>query len=131
MKVRNHYWLSQLVAIVSLLATGAASAACPGDSTYANVKSIVINGFGDGANIYIEVDTSTGSGTDVCTCKDPSTGMLFLLRPENPIGSATKLQIAIAMEAKALNKRIKYYGTGCFYGASSGYASFTQITLEP
>ena len=130
MKVRSRRAVIHLAGVIAMLGASTAFAACPGDSAYATVKSIAVNSPGGGANLYIEVDASTGSNVDVCSCRDANNA-LYMLRPENPLTDGSKLQLAVAMEAKALNKRIKVYQTGCYFGASSGYAGYTQITMEP
>ena len=127
MKTRRTGWLMGLL----LLAVACPGwAACPGDSAFATIKSIVINSPGVSINAFIEIDASAGASVDVCGCKNGS-NQLFLLRPENPVTEGTKMLMALAMEAKALNKRIMYSATGCYSGSGSGFVGFSQIGMEP
>lgn len=120
------------LALASLALVSAAShAACPGTPTsYLPIKQIQFSGGGSTVTSYIEVDASSGAGADPCGCRTAS-NVLYLIRSEATITEAHKLFLALAMEAKALNKRISYNGLSCPSGASSGYVDYSQLTMEP
>lgn len=116
--------------LVLLTLASLSYAACPGSSAYANIQSIQV---GTGGTYYIQLDTSTNTAAvDVCSCRLSGASFLQLYKYETPASDSTKGMIALAMWAKALNKPIGYYSTGCYNNtAGSGYSYFSYIWTQP
>lgn len=127
-----HRLSTQALLFCSLALLSAASyAVCPGSSTtFMPIKSIVMQGTGSTVTSYIEIDASSGAAADPCGCRTASNS-LYLIRSEAPVTDSQKMLVALAMEAKALNKRIWYYGLSCNGGANSGYVDYIQLLMEP
>jgi hypothetical protein len=105
-------------------------ASCPESSTtMADVESVVIEDSGSTTTLFIGIDPSAGATVDVCGCQDG--GSLFLIQEATTVPDSMKMFLALAMEAKALNKKIAYHGISCWNGSGSGYVLFSQLHLEP
>lgn len=116
--------------VFMLSATASAFAACPGYSAVANIKTInVASGAAATMTNYISVDATAGASVDVCGCRTGS-NILYLYRSETTPTEAMKAQLALVMEAKALNKRISYKALDCLAGAGSGFVTYTEIVME-
>lgn len=110
-----------------LLGTSASSlGACPGSSVPVTVQQLIVTSAGASVTTYIQVDASAGATADPCSCRVGNS--LLLIRNENPVTEGTKMALALAMEAKAMNKQISFYSIGCYV---SGYSNFSQFSLQP
>jgi hypothetical protein len=114
------------VGVLLLLGSVASFAACPGYSVPVPVWQLIVASTGASVVTYIQVDASAGAAADPCNCRVGNS--LYLIRNETPVTEGTKMTLALAMEAKAMNKQVYFYSTAC---ASSGYSNFSQFSLQP